>query len=38
VSIEESDHEDTNYTCVDCDQKFATRKELDEHETKHQNL
>jgi hypothetical protein len=38
VSIEESDDKNTNYTCVDCDQEFATRKELDEHETKHQNL
>ena len=30
--------QDATFSCVDCDQEFATRKELEEHETKHQDL
>jgi hypothetical protein len=26
------------FSCVDCGQEFESRKELEEHETKHQNL
>ncbi len=26
------------FYCVDCGQEFRSREELDEHETKHQNL
>jgi hypothetical protein len=26
------------YSCVDCGQEFQTREELEEHETKHNNL
>jgi hypothetical protein len=38
VSNEEPTDQDATFSCVDCDQEFATRKELEEHETKHQNL
>jgi hypothetical protein len=38
VSNEESNDTDATFTCVDCNQEFATHKELEEHETKHQNL
>jgi LYAR-type C2HC zinc finger len=26
------------FSCVDCGQEFESREELEEHETKHQNL
>ena len=26
------------YSCVDCDKEFDSRKELEDHETKYQNL
>ena len=42
MSNEKSDDIDAktyaSFSCVDCGQKFESRDELEEHETKHQNL
>ena len=42
MSDEKSDEIDAKmfaaYSCVDCGQEFQTHEELEEHETKHNNL
>jgi hypothetical protein len=35
---DKSDDIDASFSCVDCGQEFGSREQLEEHETKHQNL
>ena len=38
MSDDKSDDIVVTYSCIDCGQEFESRKELGEHETKHENL